>query len=726
MLPAFLERILGYPGVDKTSTSPGVGSDGGIALTPGSGGAKSSTQYRAVTRPYRCSQNNPVLPPGDVAGSAKDGDGDGTSLKSSTVGGGGFNFSKECRSSLMSIGSFIGMGTGQSSVSLVPVSQTSSGALHLNKLAAPTFSSPIATVTYLKQNTAMTKTPAPTTATATTSAALSGEHARRFQETLCADSVDMVLLRELSWQGCPVALRYEAWMFLTGCWTAQSATRQPTVSRRRIEYASYINSSYGIVDWDTVCAMVDRGVDTAVHRSTLKSLEPTAGAPQMAGTPGQTTLTELMAVPSGASSLLHAASLTTGGNTTTVANEVAASPPPLLPQRPHGFQSTSAALEDSRLPLPLNTSGSDAQPPSQLLPHHSVNLLTASSSLGTLPTPPGSSRRASASVGSTDAASASSPSHPQFSAPPRPALEVLRLPNVVPAAAPSAAGGGPGGGLGHQLSASTMLGSKELQTLKQIRKDIPRMSGGHCYLRHPCVQGSIERILFIWSLRHPACGYVQGMNDLVVPFMGVVLGYRFCSTRSVTELHAYTEEILNHLWSASSVPVTQWINEVEADVYWMTSYLLNTIQDNYTSSHAGITTMMRHLAAVVQAADPPLYHCLVNVLQLQFEQFSFRWMNCLLMRELTETQSLRLLDAYLSDEARRWSVTHVYVCAALLLRWGPQLMAFSEDYISALRFLQAPPTEQLSLRDIQDVLSEAFVLQNLYEASLTRLSSTAE
>ena len=33
----------------------------------------------------------------------------------------------------------------------------------------------------------------------------------------------------------------------------------------------------------------------------------------------------------------------------------------------------------------------------------------------------------------------------------------------------------------------------------------------------------MERILFIWAIRHPASGYVQGMNDLVTPFLHVFL-----------------------------------------------------------------------------------------------------------------------------------------------------------------------------------------------------------
>jgi len=37
------------------------------------------------------------------------------------------------------------------------------------------------------------------------------------------------------------------------------------------------------------------------------------------------------------------------------------------------------------------------------------------------------------------------------------------------------------------------------------------------------VQELFERILFIWAIRHPASGYVQGINDLVTPFFVVSL-----------------------------------------------------------------------------------------------------------------------------------------------------------------------------------------------------------
>jgi len=55
----------------------------------------------------------------------------------------------------------------------------------------------------------------------------------------------------------------------------------------------------------------------------------------------------------------------------------------------------------------------------------------------------------------------------------------------------------------------------------QIHIDIPRMSTP--LFQQTTVQEMFERILFIWAIRHPASGYVQGMNDLVTPFYVVFL-----------------------------------------------------------------------------------------------------------------------------------------------------------------------------------------------------------
>lgn len=66
------------------------------------------------------------------------------------------------------------------------------------------------------------------------------------------------------------------------------------------------------------------------------------------------------------------------------------------------------------------------------------------------------------------------------------------------------------------------------ETLHQILMDVPRTSPSSRTFHHEVVQRALERILYIWALRHPASGYVQGINDLVTPFFMVFLSARPC------------------------------------------------------------------------------------------------------------------------------------------------------------------------------------------------------
>ncbi|XP_050340367.1 uncharacterized protein LOC126766667 [Bactrocera neohumeralis] len=114
--------------------------------------------------------------------------------------------------------------------------------------------------------------------------------------------------------------------------------------------------------------------------------------------------------------------------------------------------------------------------------------------------------------------------------------------------------------------------------------------------------------------------------------------------------------------------------------------------------------MVKRLEAVLAAADAVLYKHLTQVLNVEIPLFAFRWVNCLLLRELTITQSLRLFDTYLSDESRDWSSSHVFVCCALLLRMSSLLMNLT-DFAVALHTLQNPPTERLSAKDMNEIIS---------------------
>jgi hypothetical protein len=59
--------------------------------------------------------------------------------------------------------------------------------------------------------------------------------------------------------------------------------------------------------------------------------------------------------------------------------------------------------------------------------------------------------------------------------------------------------------------------------MRQIGVDVPRTSPGITWIQHPRLQASLNRMLYIWAIRHPASGYVQGINDLATPFYLVSL-----------------------------------------------------------------------------------------------------------------------------------------------------------------------------------------------------------
>lgn len=83
-----------------------------------------------------------------------------------------------------------------------------------------------------------------------------------------------------------------------------------------------------------------------------------------------------------------------------------------------------------------------------------------------------------------------------------------------------------------------------------------------------CVCKIFERILFIWAIRHPASGYVQGINDLVTPFF-VVYVFEYigkfhlpelvCSVLLMRQSAFLLQELLSSARSWTFLPVV---------IYW--------------------------------------------------------------------------------------------------------------------------------------------------------------
>jgi hypothetical protein len=156
---------------------------------------------------------------------------------------------------------------------------------------------------------------------------------------------------------------------------------------------------------------------------------------------------------------------------------------------------------------------------------------------------------------------------------------------------------------------------------------------------------------------------------------------------------------------------------VEADTFWCLSNLLDSIQDNYTFNQAGIYRQIARIQVITSRVDPGLVEHLQRE-SVPFVQFSFRWLNCLLLREFRLPLIERLWDAYMAEGGGvAFREFHVYVCAALLLRWRRQLQLL--EFQEVILFLQAMPTLSWCEDDekVDMLLAEAFVLKSLFHGT---------
>jgi len=261
------------------------------------------------------------------------------------------------------------------------------------------------------------------------------------------------------------------------------------------------------------------------------------------------------------------------------------------------------------------------------------------------------------------------------------------------------------------------------------------------FFQQPEIQRAMERILYIWSIRHPASGYVQGMNDLLTPLLLVATQQH---ATACTGIPAVLRCDVATLEPAA-------LMHVEADAYWCLTKLMDNIQDHYTFDQVrpwrdvgggarapcsllsrwspspppfscrqpGVQRMVRRLEDLVHRLDTEL-HGHFEEQGVQYIQFSFRWMNCLLLRELPLRAIIRVWDTYLSEERGGFENFHVYVCAVILKTYKDKLM--SMDFQAILMFLQDMPTQEWGESDVECILSQAYILSTLFDDSPSHLN----
>ncbi|KAI8537340.1 hypothetical protein RHMOL_Rhmol09G0016100 [Rhododendron molle] len=245
---------------------------------------------------------------------------------------------------------------------------------------------------------------------------------------------------------------------------------------------------------------------------------------------------------------------------------------------------------------------------------------------------------------------------------------------------------------------------EEITMLRQISVDCPRTVPDVTFFQQAEVQKSLERILYTWAIRHPASGYVQGINDLATPFLVVFLS-------------EYLEGSVDD-WTTLDLPPEK-ISDIEADCYWCLSKLLDGMQDHYTFAQPGIQRLVFKLKELVRRIDEPVSRH-IEEQGLEFLQFAFRWFNCLLIREIPFHLVTRLWDTYLA-EGDALPDFLVYIFASFLLTWSDKIQKL--DFQEMVMFLQHLPTENWNHVELEMVLSRAYMWHTMFKSSPSHFSS---
>jgi hypothetical protein len=224
----------------------------------------------------------------------------------------------------------------------------------------------------------------------------------------------------------------------------------------------------------------------------------------------------------------------------------------------------------------------------------------------------------------------------------------------------------------------------DYKTYKQIAVDVPRTMPEFKVFSYDFIRKMMLRVLFIWSMRHPASGYVKGIDLYTLDF---------------------TEEFIKENGINESL-----IFEVEADTYWCFSKMMDKVQSNYTNNQPGLQRMMTKMEEIIKLLDIDLVKHFQNN-DVSFMQFSFRWMNCYLMREFQLKLIIRLWDTYFSEE-NAFNNFHLFVCACLLLNFGDKIKKL--DFQETIIFLQNLPTNGWTLGDIDILIAKSYQASVMY------------
>jgi TBC1 domain family member 2 len=230
---------------------------------------------------------------------------------------------------------------------------------------------------------------------------------------------------------------------------------------------------------------------------------------------------------------------------------------------------------------------------------------------------------------------------------------------------------------------------------KQIELDIPRTFTESDFFKLAEGVSVISNVLKCWAFRNPASSYVQGINDLLVPIIQVI------QDSNVT-----------------SSPESPSLDDVSMYAYFILTKVLNSMQDNYIYGQPGIQSIVHKSKDLLRRSDKELWDHLEKE-QLDLLTVTFRWINCLFVREFPLDCVLLIWDACISDDDG-FSGFLPYIVTGLIKHHRNKIL--ESDFQNLMFLFQKLPTAGWKPADVATLLAESFVLKSLYHNSPSHLA----
>lgn len=163
------------------------------------------------------------------------------------------------------------------------------------------------------------------------------------------------------------------------------------------------------------------------------------------------------------------------------------------------------------------------------------------------------------------------------------------------------------------------------------------------------------------SVRRPKINYIQGMSDLVIPFVLVFFKNNF----SNINMETIQDDLLL---------------EAEANVFMCFDALMKKMEHNYENMHESLIKKTRK---ALKKIDKTIYNYLKDI-DLDIHFFVFRWFNCLFIREFEISKWFNVFNAMLStnidDFLINFALSIIVSCKERIMgKDFPEIVSFMQN-----------------------------------------------